>query len=213
MKLHKLLIALSFVLVACLGIVFGIGLYLPSPQSEFPEVATSDQPVLTLSDYPVYDNVSSLTSAATLTVEGKVLSLQQNVAINISPNQKRDTIIEYTVLQVEIIEVYDGTATVGTIIPVKYPPDAANTWPEFTVGTEGIFVLQTYESTPASMLNPSQSFYDFSAGTYWIDNENDLIGKALSDIGFNSATASKTGAYTVPADDVRTLFRSVAKTT
>ena len=191
MKPRQILIAFAVLLVACLGIVFCIGLQFSTPQSELSETAYSNQPLMTLSDYPVYDSLSSLTSAATLTVEGKVLSIQQNVAINISPNQKRDTIMEYTVLQVEISVVYNGTATVGTIIPVKYLPDAADTWPQFMVGTEGIFVLQTYESsTPASMLNPGQSFYDLSSGTYSIVNENDLISQALPGTEFSATNTT-----------------------
>jgi hypothetical protein len=100
--------------------------------------------------------MDSAVNAATLIIHGKVTDVKtkQNIVVG----KSRGTAHKYTVSDVEILDVIYGDAKVGDIIQVKQLENEQTTEEAgyLKKGQDTILFLVTYQSTPASLINPSQ---------------------------------------------------------
>ncbi len=109
-----------------------------------------------IADFETFYSMDSAVNAATLIIHGKVTDVKtkQNIVVG----KSRGTAHKYTVSDVEILDVIYGDAKVGDIIQVKQLENEQTTEEAgyLKKGQDTILFLVTYQSTPASLINPSQ---------------------------------------------------------
>lgn len=136
--------------------------------------------VLISADYPKYDNLDNLIDRADTVILGKIVDMRYeelNVAeqpkindeLNNPGGELDETKDVYTVYDVKIVETYKGGMSTNEIIKVKQLGGViGNT--EYVLedyensnlenNREYILFLETYENSPASLLNPIQASYE-----------------------------------------------------
>jgi hypothetical protein len=151
-----------------------------APEAEYEDVFLN-------ASYPTYTSVPELTDQANLIVEGTIVSTatreidvsspltdQEAADPELNPGgteQGEQSLMVYTVHQVRVERVIKGSASEGDTIEVKelggtvgkarYATDYGVVLDD---GGSYVLFLQTFETAPASLLNPIQSVYEEVGG-------------------------------------------------
>jgi len=163
---------------------------------------TPNKEVHIYTEYPFYDTVEKAKDAASVIIEGKIVS-SETVALNptetLTNEQKKDpklnpggetvsTSFPYTIYTVEINQVYKGDVTVGNTIEMKQPGGvmdhvryAAEDEAQIEIGSTYILFLETYASSPASLINPIEGIYEYKDNKI-IGNDKNIITLDLKDL-------------------------------
>ena len=90
--------------------------------------------------------------------------------------------LPYTIYTVEVMQVYKGAVTVGNTIEMKqlggtidhvhYVQEDAMT---IEIGNTYIMFLETYENSPASLINPIQGIYEYTDGIITGNSKNTWV--------------------------------------
>ena len=161
-----------------------------------------DKEVHIYTEYPVYYTIEEAKDAASVIIEGKVVSSEtaaldptetltdeQEMDPEQNPGGEVDIInIPYTIYTIEINQVYKGDVTVGNTIEMKQPggvidhvrctaPDEA----QIEIGSTYILFLETYSNSPASLINPIQGIYEYKDNKI-IGNDINIISLDLKDL-------------------------------
>ena len=90
--------------------------------------------------------------------------------------------LPYTIYTVEVMQVYKGDVTVGNTIEMKqlggtidhvhYVQEDAMT---IEIGNTYIMFLETYENSPASLINPIQGIYEYTDGIITGNSKNTWV--------------------------------------
>lgn len=158
--------------------------------------------VVLSADYPKYDNLENLVEKADTIIKGKIthtevkeLNITEEVPADdpyLNPSGKKDiSTLPYTIFSVEIERTYKGDVKENTTIQVKalggtiedteyILEDGDHT--NLETGKKYVFFLETYPNSPASLLNPTQSSYEYDTNDNIVANEQ---GKPSLNDNFN----------------------------
>lgn len=128
-----------------------------------------------LGSYRYYRNVEELVEVADLIIRCTALEGgQREERLDVGDGTR----IPYTVTAVRVDEVFQGDVQAGDEMEIKQTGDSS-TETEWIVyleeGGEYVLFLETYEDSPASVLNPVQGMYPMEDGQLVILDGNDLV--------------------------------------
>lgn len=167
--------------------------------------ATPAAEVFYNASYPAFESVSELKEAADLVIEGEIISSavrELDIASEptgaaaddpeLSPNgSERDTrsVMVFTVHEVQVQRVLKGSSIESERVQVK---ELGGTLGKTAYLTEGgvllregesyVMFLETYESTPASLLNPVQAAYQNVHGKWTSMAGNSLAVEDIAEL-------------------------------
>lgn len=138
-----------------------------------------------IADFETFYSMNSVVESATLIIQGKVKDVKTNQAIVVGKSTGASH--KYTVSDVEILEVIYGDAKVGDIVQVKQLENEQTTEAAGYLenGQNTVLFLVTYQSTPASLINPTQGKMIFD------ENQNLIIDDNLLTILVDNTENSK----------------------
>lgn len=116
-------------------------------------------------DYPAYSSEAELTAAADAVILGEITG------------ERRDELdgIGYRVVAVDVLADATTTFAAGDAIEVKLITGAvASPDPQLEVGDRYVLFLETYDSVPASLLNPWQAHFEVTDGEPVAAPDNDI---------------------------------------
>ena len=158
-------------------------------------------------DYPVYNDVDTLSNDAKIIVTGSIIKDSVTREININAGENRDkapTNFIYTISELKVEKVLKGDVKVGDILEIK---QAGGTDTNKTTLVEGAKYLRTDDrglfflsekyvfDIPYDMINPDQGFVQFDDGKtkntdkkVFTDNlkEEDIISKVKQSVESNA---------------------------
>lgn len=140
----------------------------------------------TKADFPYYNDVDSLTNESDVIVYGKIIKVNDAKEINISGDKDKEHKVEYTISDVEIVDVIKGDVEVGDVIQVKQlgnENEVANAEVKmvgyFKKDMEYIFFLKSFEDIipdmPYSTLSPYQGHISIADDKATVNKENKLF--------------------------------------
>ncbi|KAB3533084.1 hypothetical protein [Alkaliphilus serpentinus] len=146
-----------------------------------------------LADYPHYSDEDTLIKEADVIVIGKVDEISK-AKINVNQNQKDqdydksvDDLLEYTVSEVQVLDVLKGDIRVGEKIQIKqlgHIDGIIKIKNYFNKNKEYFFFLKKYDDItpgmPYSTLNPIQGHIEIDKNKIIIDKENQLFKDMLN---------------------------------
>lgn len=162
--------------------------------------AAKIQKVTISADYPVYENLETLTDRADTIIKGKIIDYKYS-QINITQKNQSDdeylnpggevdnSLQPYTIFTVEIKKTYKGNINKKETIEIKEPggifgnieyvnEDSAM----LKKGKNYVFFLETYSDSPASLLNPIQAKYEYDDNDNLIQDEKNKINFNMKDL-------------------------------
>lgn len=116
-------------------------------------------------DYPAYSSDTEMAESSDAVVVGDVLS------------DRREAIqgFDYRVVSIEFLTDAKSLYAPGDVIEVKlHTGNVAEPGPDLDVESRYVLFLETYDSVPASLLNPWQAYYEVPDGSVVPDPDNDL---------------------------------------
>ena len=160
-----------FISIACLTAIIAGILY-------FGQKAPTTKTVTISADYPKYDNLENLVEKADTIIKGKVIDYTYsdlNVTEESQPDdelqnpggEKDNSTIPYTIFTVEIEEAYKEEKdtiqikTLGGIVGDTEYVLEDSSGSNIEEGKKYVFFLETYANSPASLLNSTQSSYEY----------------------------------------------------
>ena len=157
---------------------------------------TPNKEVLIYTDYPEYDTVDHMEDAATVIIEGKIISekvVKLDPSETLTDEQKNDPKLNpggeteslsfpYTIYMVEINTVYKGDVKEGNTIEIKQlggTVDNVNYTEEdatkIQIDSTYILFLETFTNSPASLINQIQGIYEYKDNKITGNNKNKII--------------------------------------
>ncbi|MCJ1687468.1 hypothetical protein [Rathayibacter sp. VKM Ac-2927] len=128
-------------------------------------------------DYPAYSSDTEMAESSHAVVVGDVLS------------DRREAIqgFDYRVVSIKVLADAKSLYAPGDLIEVKLNTNVAEPDPNLDIDSRYVLFLETYDSVPASLLNPWQAYYEVQVGTVVPDPDNDLtLGPELQQaLGIN----------------------------
>jgi len=116
-------------------------------------------------DYPAYSSDTEMAESSDAVVVGDVLSDRREVIQG----------FDYRVVSIEVLTDAKSLYAPGDLIEVKlHTGNVAEPSPDLNVDNRYVLFLETYDSVPASLLNPWQAYYEVQHGTVVPDPDNDL---------------------------------------
>ncbi|MCM6761189.1 hypothetical protein GSU68_19170 (plasmid) [Rathayibacter sp. VKM Ac-2759] len=116
-------------------------------------------------DYPAYSSDTEMAERSDAVVVGDILS------------DRREAILgfDYRVVSIEVLTDAKSLYEPGDLIEVKLlTGSVSEPGPDLDVDGRYVLFLETYDSVPASLLNPWQAYYEVQDGTVVPDPDNDL---------------------------------------
>ncbi len=174
------------------------------------QITTTTKKVMISADYPRYNSLENLVDKADTIINGKVIGFtyselnitQENQSDDeyFNPGGEKDnSTIPYTVFTVEIEKTYKGNVRENDTIQIKTLGGIVGNTEYVLESTEDtrleegkkyVLFLETYDDSPASLLNPTQASYEYDADDNSITNQQ---GKqaAQNEISFNMEDLDK----------------------
>jgi len=164
---------------------------------------TPNKDVIINTDYPEYDTVEKAKDAATVIIEGKIISAKEvtlDITETLTAEQKNDPKLNpggetvslsfpNTIYTVEIKKVYKGNVIEGNTIEIKQlggTVDNVNyTEADATkieIGSTYILFLETFSDSPASLINQIEGIYEYKDNKITGNDKNKII-LDLKDLG------------------------------
>ena len=157
---------------------------------------TPNKEVLINTDYPEYDTVEKAKDAATVIIEGKIISAkvltldptetlsdeQKNGAKTNPGGETESQSFPYTIYTVEIVQIYKGSVIKGNTIEIKQiggTVDNVNYTEEdatkIEIGSTYILFLETFSDSPASLINQIEGIYEYKDEKITGNDKNKII--------------------------------------
>lgn len=141
-------------------------------------------------DYEVYNDLETMIKNANLVVLGEVIKVNEPKKMPfIDIPGKGPVYGVYTVSEIQVKKVIKGNVNPGDIVQVKQLGGnlGTETWVEnesqlLSTGEKGVFFLD--ETSPASLLNPSQGFVKIVDNKIKPHKNNNLIKSGLTEDAF-----------------------------
>lgn len=151
--------------------------------------------VITRADYPYYEDESAIYEKASLVIRGKIIDKRMEYmsqVIELTKEQKDDPQLNpggdvdeekemVTIYKVKIIDSFKGDVVKGDVVEIKqfggetkdtiYIEEGA---PQISQNGEYIMFLESYEDSPATLLNNVQSLYGIEDNKIINHVENDF---------------------------------------
>ncbi len=106
-------------------------------------------------DYPSFTTVGEVSMASPDIVIAKIVRDDGIQEIDISADPGKPDIMSYRVYTIAPTEVLRGKWNAGEELKIKIRPEEKDA-PTFTAGDEAVLFLETYDTVPASLINPAQ---------------------------------------------------------
>ncbi|MDF2539396.1 MAG: hypothetical protein K0S76_2417 [Herbinix sp.] len=171
MKIKKsitiLLTAILMIVILVSGIAIYTNLIASNEEDELVSNAGNEKTILyATGDFPYYESIDELYNKADLVIEGKVIDVRAellNDRIGVSDPEDKEL---YTIYTIDVKKTYKGNIQKNDTLEVKVYGGDTNTMKliyseavYLDVNEKYILFLNTYENSPACMLNNIQAHY------------------------------------------------------
>ncbi len=200
-------------LICLVIIAAGTGIYISIKDNH----SVPMQTVSISADYPKYDSLVTLSDRADTVIKGKVVDYtysELNVSQKIESDDEAlnpggepdDSTIPYTIFTIEIEKTYKGSVSEGDTIQVKqlggvfdnieYVLEDGNST-DIEIEKKYVFFLETYSNSPASMVSPAQSSYEY-------DDNNNIV----SNVKMNRGAENTNNEIVFTMEELESLFET-----
>ncbi|ABX42001.1 hypothetical protein [Lachnoclostridium phytofermentans] len=148
-------------------------------------------------DYTTYYNMKDAVRSSNLIIKGQIKNVERNKSIVIGQSSGMSQ--KYAVSDVEILDVIYGEANIGDTIQIKQMENEKTTKEAGYLEKDQIVILllQTYASTPASLINPAQGKMVFIDNILTVTMEDDLY-RILSNSNQDNQESTTTNISNTP---------------
>ncbi|WP_099203629.1 hypothetical protein [Miniphocaeibacter massiliensis] len=126
-------------------------------------------------DYEYFNSLEEMKNASNLIIKGSIISDDGIHEIKLTPGEEYETEIKYHLYTIKIDETIETSNYTNKTVQIKIP-SSEDIDSKFSIGTNGIFFLETYENFPASLINLDQSYLKIEKDKVQLDeNTKELL--------------------------------------
>lgn len=123
--------------------------------------STNQEKVVSIPDYPEYEDAESLVAGSDAVFSGTVLGVTEE-DLNITKNQDAEK-MPYFIYEVKIDTLYQGKITEDVIKIKHLNSGTENTALAMEKGSRYLFLVELYDDAYPSLINANQSFFEMDA--------------------------------------------------
>lgn len=123
--------------------------------------STNQEKVVSIPDYPEYEDAESLVAGSDAVFSGTVLGVMEE-DLNITKNQEAEK-MPYFIYEVKIDTLYQGKITEDVIKIKHLNSGTENSALAIEKGSRYLFLVELYDDVYPSLINANQSFFEMDA--------------------------------------------------
>lgn len=168
-------------------------------KSSIPEATTESIEA----DYPHYENLESIVKTSTDVIRGDIVKDQgiQELRIKDDLDPENDILLNYRIYTIKVTENLKGNLKEGDEIEVKV--DQFEEEKELT--PDGLYFLETYDDSPASILNPTQGNIPIEEGILQLKEDTKVLFLPKEDSAISRSSHTSPITIEEAAQEIKNL--------